>query len=486
MFSSKPQPILLVAIACSLTIVLGVGQSLYKLTRPWPIHQWESGMVSECQRLASGLPVFEPAETGHATHMYGPLTNLVIGGVFKLTGPSLYPGRLLSVCSLVFAIAILIRMTKPAGQWMGTMIVVAMFAGFGTAANSYVEIRPDCVSALVALVAVWLMFEAFRRDCVECLIGASVAAVIAMLFRQPAAMITGIPLVATLVSRKKLFQPRRLLFCLTPFAACLGVLGLASSLFPQAFHYLVAVPSSYPVSVISTAGWLGWFALITAGLWIALFWIHKQNDVRTTRLDNKTAWLIAAVIITLPCCVITAGKEGGTSNSLLLALFAVSGLFLHWSEPLQRLLNASGNTKSKFPPGVVLGACMLLPMWVTSIHSPNSTFGDRGFRTLQRFAHNNSTANFASPYDPALIAIAQGKPGRSVMLEYDAAGWPTDVPRWFFSDLDAADYAITVAGWRAWPLSGENVDHMMQKRGFQRMMLPELSGSAYRLWFRAE
>ena len=454
-------------------------------------------MVSECQRVANGLPIFEAAETGHATHMYGPLTNVIVGGVFRLAGPSLYPGRLLSVASLALGLILLIRLTRPKGQWLGAFMVVAMFVAFGQAANWYVEIRPDCTSAFAALVAVWMMFESHRRDSLKWLFAASVACVVALLFRQPAAMVTGIPACAMLVSREKFTQPRRLAFCLLPLGICLAVLGLIRTQFPQVFHYLVAVPSTYPISIPECFGWFLWFAVVTTGFWLALFWTRHLRQNGPLTFESKSAWLIAAVLVTLPCCVVTAAKEGGTSNSLLPALFAVAGLFLHWSEPLQRWLKESVETKdtatsrtsgpkSRFASGTILATCVLLPMFVISVHSPQGTFGDRGFEAIQKFADENPSATFASPYDPALVVLARGNPGRSIMLEYDAAGWPTDVPRWFFSDLDAADYAVTVAGWRAWPLAAESVEDMMQQRGFHRVMLPTLADSAYRLWSRAD
>lgn len=488
MLTSQSQPKLVIGIACALTIMLGFGRSAYNLTRPWPVHQWESGMVAEAQRVAVGLPVFEPAETGHATHMYGPMTNWIVGGVFKLFGPSLYPGRLLSLFSIVAAVALLIRLTRPEDSWLGPSMVVAMLTGFGQAANSYVEIRPDATSCLAAIIAVWLMFEAVRRDKIWWLVAAAVMSVVAMLFKQPAAMVTGVPLLGMLIARERLTM-RRLVFALVPFASCIAVLVAIRIAFPQAFHYMVTVPSQYKISYADCAGWLGWFCMITTGFWIGLIWSARLNDsdsVSRRRCSTRTAWIIAAAVISVPCCVVTAGKEGGTSNSLLLSLLAVSGLFLHFSDPLERHLRAEPKEGSNFTMAAVLAACMLLPMWVTSIHSPNSTFGDAGFLAIQDFARQQTSKQFVSPYDPALSVMSGAEPGRCMMLEFDAAGWPQMVPGWFLSEVANADYVATVTGWRAWPLSTEQVESMMLNNGFDRVVLPALANSTYQLWVRSQ
>lgn len=477
--SSKSQPILLVIVACSLTTLLGVGQSTWNLTRPWPVHQWESGLVSQSQRVATGLPVFEPASSGHATHMYGPLTDLLVGTTFRIFGPSLLPGRLLSLASLIAALVILISATRPAGVRVCVLVVIATFACFGRAMNSYIEIRPDCSSVLFGLISVCCLYKAHKLDSGRWLAAGSMATVIAMLFKQPAAMVAAVPIAGLILNRKAVFRRRRLLFLATPFVCVAGTLAILRLGFPIAYHYMIGVPSTFKVSASDCVSWLGWFALVTSVFWASLLWVRQQWPT-WKQMDQKTAWLLAATLVTTSCCVLTAGKQGGTANSLLPALFAVAGLFLHLSTRLEQQLAISA------APAIVVAMLLFLPVYLTARVSPNETFGDSGFNHLVTFARQHPDSRFVSPYDPALAVMAGHSPGRSIMLEYDAAGWPEQIPAWFFSELAHSDYAVTVAGWRAWPLSTDNVEHIMQARGFERIALPALSGSAYRLWSRSQ
>jgi len=69
-----------------------------------PLSPWESAVVMEAVRLNAGLPVYE---TAHATHMYGPLLTVLLGGVFQVFGFNVLATRIV-MSGFAFALAILL------------------------------------------------------------------------------------------------------------------------------------------------------------------------------------------------------------------------------------------------------------------------------------------------------------------------------------------------------------------------------------------
>jgi hypothetical protein len=56
-----------------------------------PINPWEAAISMEAMRLNAGLPLYE---SGHATHMYGPLLTVALAGIFRITGLNLLAARM--------------------------------------------------------------------------------------------------------------------------------------------------------------------------------------------------------------------------------------------------------------------------------------------------------------------------------------------------------------------------------------------------------
>lgn len=468
-------------LACAITIVFAAGVTGWTLTRPWPIHRWESAIVSECQRVAVGLPVYESADTsGHATHMYGPLTHLVVGAVFRVTGPSWYPGRLLGLGSLIASAIIFFIAVRPRGVLLSAFVAAAVLAAFGQAATGFVEIRPDSVSLLLGMVAICLWYKAHLNGRGMLLAAGTIVSVLAFLFKQPAAMVAAIPVVATLISRKPLFKARTLSFLAAPFVAILTAIAVIRVAGPQTFHYMFTVPSRYQIIPENGLWWLGWLAAMTSCVWVALI-VYLREGHRISLSDPKTAWILAAIFVTVPCSVLTAAKVGGMSNSLLPAYFALLAFFLHISKPLEALFREATNRPRVVQ--FVFSACVVVPLYLVTIQSPNDTFGDAGFLEIVRAAESLE-GELVCPQDPAAAVFSGGRPGRSVILEYDAAGWPTRMPPTFFGELTTADFAVTLGGWRAWPLSQADVERVLRSKGFIPMDLPQLHASTYKLWQR--
>src|SRR2546427_7314583 len=146
-----PSPRLPLYSACAVIILLGVWRTSVQLLRPYPIHPWEAGLLAEAYRSATGLAVYEDARTGHATHMFGPLVSWTVGTVFRLTGPSFYPARVIALLSSLAIMALLFALFRPPGARRSTVVALGLLAGFGIHLGRYVEARPDALSIVLGL-----------------------------------------------------------------------------------------------------------------------------------------------------------------------------------------------------------------------------------------------------------------------------------------------------------------------------------------------
>src|SRR5438128_2497253 len=65
-----------------------IAVSVAQMRQPYPHDPWESIVIADAYRVSVGLPAYTnpDTETGHATHMYGPLMIYATGQIFRLTG----------------------------------------------------------------------------------------------------------------------------------------------------------------------------------------------------------------------------------------------------------------------------------------------------------------------------------------------------------------------------------------------------------------
>jgi len=114
------------------------------------INPWEPAIAMEAMRLNAGLPLYE---SGHATHMYGPLLTVALAGVFRVAGLNLLAARMtmsiLSFALAVFLSAILCR--DRLWPWLGFAVLLLLGINFRTNLI-FLSALPDCVAALFGVV----------------------------------------------------------------------------------------------------------------------------------------------------------------------------------------------------------------------------------------------------------------------------------------------------------------------------------------------
>ncbi|QDU93884.1 hypothetical protein [Lignipirellula cremea] len=471
---------------------------MQRLGQTGPMHFWEGGMLADSYRAAHNLPVYEAADSGHATHMYGPLATYVPAVLFRVTGPSFYPARLLSLASFALAMLTVIVCCRPQGVTYAALFALTLMIAVGACAHDFLEPRPDGVSLLLAMLALLLLYRGFARQAWMTYLAGVALMITAIFFKQPSAMICVMPLTAVLLQRPwKQITARQGIMLLLPPTAVLATLAVTATAWPMLFHYLAVTPAQYSIREPELAMRLIRFPLSIPLTWLAvvLYWRERGEGTSLTtlpipgdRMTAKTAWLIAALLVAFPAGALAAAKQGGMANSMIPAYFAAAALMLHLSRPLELRWRSGAADLTPWTGVAMVLLCLafLEPRW-DSVRS-HVRFADDAYAEAVRLAGLPGQTT-ACPQDPSINAMAGTRVGRSLIFEYDQAGWPGVMPASFFSDLDQADNAITVGkqnDWRCWPLTIDQRDALLRERGFQPIEHPAFDDSVYTLWRRTD
>jgi len=440
-------------IAAALVWIVGINliQVVWHLTRPWPVDPWEAGQTMEAWRSSQGLPVYEDPETGHATHMYGALAPYVVGLTFRITGPNNYAGKLVSLLSGLVLITVLARaLTRGQAPWYFLIAVVLFFGTNFRAINFFVWNRPDLPALLLATVALILFYRGLvtgRRW----LYGLGVGLVIAaFFFKQPAVMVAAIPGLALLfpspVSRRE-----RWLLALIPLAAIACTLLILRHFFPMVYFYMVENPAVHTIFLNKLVRRI-WELLLETPLFLLLLahaLMTGRGWPRTAR--DPGAWVLAALMVTIPASGVTVAKAGGGDNSLLPALLALMAFcVLRLESFLPRLFDPRLPLLRRFALSTMVAVVMVMSVF------PIFVLNARYYPTpeLRAGAYLRAIAEVRTlpgkvlcPEDPTIPMMAKGTPGRSIYLEYDSAiegDWAAPPPSYVVAHIASADYVVDV------------------------------------------
>lgn len=472
--------------ACGAIIAMCLLDTARRLSTAVPAHRWESALVAEGYRALLGMPVYEEPIHGHATHMYGPLTTYLAAVLFRLTGPSVYPLRLFSLCAAFGCICLVVKMSSASRQPLATAIGVAMLFSLGQGVTDYVEPRPDLSSLLLSLLSLFFLYRGYQQQrWAHHFIGVSLL-VCAFLFKQPSAMICAIPVVAVLI-QKEWPSKKQVRMLASPFCAIAITFLSIYTAFPMLYHFMFQVPSRYGISLEQIYHWAVKFPLSMPVVWLTFaLWLNaaRQDCFKSPKL----CWILAAISVTVPCGIVMAAKQGGMVNNLLPAGFACVTLLLYCGKGLDDMLDEQGQAtglRRLVFSGVVAGL-LIVGFFDTRLGTVRSNvfYGDQCYGDVVQFIAN-SQGPVTCPQDPSLVACAGRPPGRSVALENDAQLYPSKVPDYFFDDLKNAQYAIAVGregDWRTWPLTAAERDEIFSRYGFRPVAVNPFANSVYTLW----
>jgi hypothetical protein len=363
--------------------------------------------------------------------MYGVLAPYLLAGVFRLTGVTVWAGRLLALTASCATIAILLRMARPRPIFL--LAGVALFATLDPVSNNYfVQNRPDMLGLCVGVVAVIAMYQGVERRFVGLYALGSVLVVVSFFIKQTMAMTAAIPLLPLLTDRR---FPRtaRIAMIGAPLLSIVVSIALIRVYEPIVFYYLVDVPKQYHLRATHAASGIS-ILLASAPVFVVCLcdWLRQFRP----RIRFQS-WVLSALLVTIPASVITFAKDGGAENSLLPALVAMQLFTLMY---LPMLVDKKASMAIALSVLLLAGgAAALRNVGYRAVYSD--------YATVINDVAQLKTERVIAPEDPTIPLLAGASAGRNIYLEYDAIGWPTQMPRYLVDDLQRAEYVVDVKDW---------------------------------------
>ena len=460
-------PFLLVAILLGAAVVC---TTIVRLTERLPINPWEPAIAMEAMRLDAGLPVYE---SGHATHMYGPLLTVALAGIFRGTGLNLLAARIVfSIFALGLAAFLATILCRGKSSWLPAFL---LFLGISFRTNLvFLSAQPDCIAILCAVAGLYLWVT---REKSAWRFAFSLALFIgAMLFKQTSAAFALIPVVHALLWRRNLSG---VVTSLIPTTSILAALAAIYFLAPQMFFAAVTVPAAIKVyperALITTVYLLSTFPIFL----VALLSILRAN------IDARERWILSALVVLIPVSIWTISKSGGSYNSLLPAYLAMTALFVVRLEAMANWLRSLSNSRM-FSAASAIAVVILLSFFIQFdrdiallyAHHGDEKYGE-AVAEVRRLGHGA-----ISPQDPTIAWRANKYFGRSLFFELDAhavnGNWPSELPKSMEQELARADYVVQVNSYVPTPV----FERGLLNNRFHPMTVDTLRDSVYTLWTR--
>ena len=458
---------LIVAILLGAAIVCA---TIVRLTERLAINPWEPAIAMEAMRLNAGLPVYE---SGHATHMYGPLLTVALAGIFRVTGLNLLAARIvMSIFAFGLAAFLAAILCRGKSSWL---LAFLLFLGINFRTNLvFLSAQPDCIAILCAVAGLYLWVT--REKSAWRFAFSLVLFVGAMLFKQTSAAFALVPVVHALLWRRKFSD---LATSLIPTMSILAALTAIYFLAPQMFVAVVAVPAAikvYPERAFATTVYLlGTFPIFL----IALLSILRA------KIDHRERWILSALAVLVPVSIWTISKSGGSYNSLLPAYLAMTALFVVRLETISNWLRSLSNSRM-FSAASAIAVVILLSFFIQFDRDTALLYAHHGDDKYdEAVAVSRRLGNgVISPQDPTIAWRANNYFGRTLFFELDAhavdGNWPSELPKSIEQELARADYVVQVNSYVPTPV----FERGLRNNHFHPMTVETLRDSAYTLWTR--
>jgi hypothetical protein len=460
-------PFLVVATLLGTAIV---SATVVRLTERLAINPWEPAIAMEAMRLNAGLPVYE---SGHATHMYGPLLTFALAGIFRATGLNLLAARIvLSTFALGLAAFLATILYRGKSSWL---LAFLLFLGINFRTNLvFLSAQPDCVAIFCAVASLYLWVT--REKSAWRFASSLLLFVAALLFKQTSAAFAIIPVVHSLLWRRNLSD---LSTSFVPTMSILAALATIYFLAPQMFFAVVTVPAAikvYPERALAT----GVYLIATFPIFlIALLSVLRSN------IDDRERWILSAVVVLVPVSLWTISKSGGSYNSLLPAYLAMTALFVVGLEAISNWLRSLSNLRL-FLTASAMALLILLSFFIQFDRDLSVLYvhhGDDKYEEAVAEARRLRNG-VISPQDPTIAWRANKYFGRSLFFELDAhavnGNWPGELPQSIEQELARADYVVQVNSYVPTPA----FERGLLNNHFRPMTVDTLRDSVYTLWTR--
>ena len=439
-----------------------------------PISPWEPAIAMEAMRLNAGLPLYE---TGHATHMYGPLLTVFLAGIFRVTGLNLLAGRIaFSIFS--FALAALLSAILCRGSvrkyWF---IALLLFLGLNFRTNLiFFSAQADCAAAFFAVAAVSLWIargDSWLRA------GLAIALFLcAMLFKQTSAAFALIPAVHALIWKRRFAD---IVTSLIPTMSILVALAAIYLSWPEVFAGMVTIPASIRVNYNRLLLISVYFVATFPIFFAALLASYRSQE----RIDEHERWIWSAIAVLVPVSIWTTCKSGGGYSSLLFGYLPMLALFVIKLDSIWEWIVSLRGWRSFFAASgvaviIVLSAFIQFNRELVLLFT---RCGDEKYEVAVGFARRMPD-RVISPQDPTIAFRGSGYFGRSLFFELDAhavnGNWPAEIPDSLQRELAEANYVVQVSSYVPTPM----FERQLEKDHFYPMDIVALRGSAYTFWTR--
>ncbi len=448
-----------------------------------PCSPWEAIQVVESWRSLHGLPVYELAADGHATHFYGALAPWFQGEVFRWFGPSNIAGRILTLLSALALVTLIALCMRTKGSAWTTMIVWAALLGCNHRSFQYYrENRPDMTALFLGSVALVILYRGMERRGTWWVLLGTAWLIVSFFFKQTTLVFATVPAIV-LALRGRWPSRKEILLALVPLAAAAGTVFWLKAFCPAIYHYMIEVPASFRISWTRAAALTRVF-LLESPLFLILLgeWLVAEGG--SIRKDARMAWVLAVLIVALPSGAMAQAKFGGTPNSMLppmLAMMAFCGLRL--PNALAWLERSMQSPRGRVTMGSFAAAILLLTIFPRSY-----LFVARPSWALSYDKVIAATASLPGkvicPEDPTIPLFARSYAGLALFGEMDAHAengfWPKEMPRRVVDEMRSADYVIEVKDY--W--NGHLDLKALERLGFKPddQMFPDAIN--YRFWRR--
>lgn len=454
-----------------------------RLHQPNPQSPWETEILMDGWRASHGLQVYYfVSENDHASHMYGALTTYSVAVIFKIIGGfNVHAARWISVLSGVALLAILLwnfaRRTGPLFIFIAaTMLMTTFYRSRGY----FSEGRPDVISILISVIALWMFYRAFAQHAAWIIPGTATM-IVAFFYKQPASSISIIPFLSLLILRPKPFIRNLAIASIPPAAVVITLLSL-KFLAPRMYFFMITGPKLFdmhwhqlPEATINL--------LTTDTLFVLTFVLWMLGIAKSSISPRATTWLLITCLVQALSTAAARIKDGGQVNGYLPSYIALS-VFAICMLPsmLEKIAAISRFSWQRYTLAALIGCLIFADTTSIANHArwalEDNMYGDHSYKKIVRRAHQLH-GKVISPDDPTIALQAKGYVGRSISSELDALGRRA-FPPYLAGELASANYLIRVGG--VWT-SQVPLD-LLRQQGYVEIKDQTFAKTQYSLWQR--
>jgi hypothetical protein len=482
-------PTSIVVLASLIVILASVMKIGTAVRMRHPIDMWEAATVAVAARVAAGEPMYAEMHkpSGIEPGLYSPLQSLTLAAVFKATGPSLLPGRVINVLAGMAFIPLFLRALGICRNGWSILFGIAFLLALDEQLTGLWALpRADAVPLLCAIVFVSAAYRACSENSFRWAALAHVALLIGFFWKQTILAVAPAPFLAAAISRT---APKRMMatFLVGPLVCVVVAVGLIRGFSPNMYEAMFETPAGFAIRP-RMAALFAYATLLAAPLqWLTIGWI-ASSDGLPVRDKTKFTWAVASAASAIPLNFLALAKVGGGPNSLAYVVYGSGAAVLCCVPSFHQFLSSpTAGLAKRHLLGVSLAITLGLT-WMTILDTPrrvqlHRSYGDAGRPKVIAIA-KSLPGKVVSPQDPTIALEAKGYAGIGSVNEWDRRLWKWPLSK-TIQEMKGADYVVTwglTNTWETWTF--DEGFQALTELGFEAMPVEGLQNSHYKIWKR--